>query len=188
MPNESDNVGAAEQPDNQTMILNPADVQQRIGAADAKAKAPVIAGTPRLVGKSDVVAGQTFDLTKAKTTVGRSEANDIVLKDGTVSARHAQLVQEGGTWRVINLISTNGTSVNGETNIVSYLSPGDTISFGRVEMIFEAEAAGDSKEVNGRLGGLSTAGGSGGINWGMWIGIGVAVAALAVAAYVLLTR
>ena len=170
MSNEPDNAGQDEQPDNQTMILNPADVQQRIGAADAKAKAPVIAGTPRLVGKSDVVAGQTFDLTKAKTTVGRSEANDIVLKDGTVSARHAQLVQEGGTWRVINLISTNGTSVNGETNIVSYL------------------AAGDSKEVNGRLGGLSTAGGSGGINWGMWIGIGVAVAALAVAAYVLLTR
>ena len=135
---------------NETMIISPGDIQQKVSSSDAKKQAPVIQGTPRLVGRGEPIAGQIFQLKPDKTTVGRSQANDVVINDGTISARHAQIVQEGGTWRVINLISTNGTSVNGRTNIVSYLAPGDVISFGRVEAVFEAQA-----DTGGKSGGAA---------------------------------
>ena len=127
---------------NETMIISPGDIGQKVSSSDARKQAPVIKGTPRLVGRGEPIAGQIFQLKPDKTTVGRSQANDVVINDGTISARHAQIVQESGTWRVINLISTNGTAVNGRTNIVSYLAPGDVISFGRVEAVFEAQADG----------------------------------------------
>lgn len=121
---------------NETMIISSSELASKVTAA-AAGQARKIDGTPKLVGRSDAVAGQTYELAKPKTMVGRQSTNDVVIEDGTVSARHAQIVNDEGVWRVVNLISTNGTSVNGRTNIVSYLAPGDVISFGRVEMIFE---------------------------------------------------
>jgi pSer/pThr/pTyr-binding forkhead associated (FHA) protein len=144
---------------NETMIISPSDVQQRVSSTDASKQAPIIKGTPRLVGRGEPIAGQIFQLKPDKTTVGRSQANDIVINDGTISARHAQIVQEGGKWRVINLISTNGTSVNGRTNIVSYLAPGDVIAFGRVEAVFEAQADGQGRASAGNAGSEKSAGG-----------------------------
>lgn len=145
---------------NETMIISPGDIGQKVSSSDARKQAPVIKGTPRLVGRGEPIAGQIFQLKPDKTTVGRSQANDVVINDGTISARHAQIVQESGTWRVINLISTNGTAVNGRTNIVSYLAPGDVISFGRVEAVFEAQAdsgagSGSGKGESGGGAGLS---------------------------------
>lgn len=122
---------------NETVILSSSEIASKVTAA-AAGQARKIKGTPKLVGRSEAVAGRTFTLTKPKTMIGRQSSNDVVIEDGTVSARHAQIVNDDGTWRVVNLISTNGTSVNGRTNIVSYLAPGDVISFGRVEMVFEA--------------------------------------------------
>lgn len=144
---------------NETMIISPGDIQQRVSSADASKQAPIIKGTPRLVGRGEPIAGQIFQLKPDKTTVGRSQANDIVINDGTISARHAQIVQEGGKWRVINLISTNGTAVNGRTNIVSYLAPGDVISFGRVEAVFEAQADGAGGRQSSSSGAEKSGGG-----------------------------
>ena len=146
---------------NETMIISPGDIGQKVSSSDARKQAPVIKGTPRLVGRGEPIAGQIFQLKPDKTTVGRSQANDVVINDGTISARHAQIVQESGTWRVINLISTNGTAVNGRTNIVSYLAPGDVISFGRVEAVFEAQADGGSATAGARRGKSASGGGSG---------------------------
>lgn len=133
---------------NETMIISSTPAK---GAktTEARRQPTVVKGTPRLVGRGDPIAGQIFQLKPDKTTVGRSSSNDIVINDGTISARHAQIVQENGTWRVINLISTNGTSVNGQTNIVSYLAPGDVVSFGRVEAVFEAQSERASSAAGG---------------------------------------
>ncbi len=143
---------------NETVILSSSELAS--GATSAAAgQARKIKGTPKLVGISDAVANRSLELTKPKTMIGRQSRNDIVIEDSSVSARHAQIVNEDGIWRVVNLISTNGTSVNGRTSIVSYLAPGDVIAFGRVEMIFEAEegespiASGDAR---GRSGGRSS--------------------------------
>lgn len=171
---------------NETMIIAPGDIQLagRAAASDARKQAPVLKGIPRIVGRGEPVAGQIFQLKPDKTTVGRSQANDIVINDGTISARHAQIVQENGTWRVINLISTNGTSVNGRTNIVSYLSPGDVISFGRVETVFEAQADKGTRSVDAR-GKLDHSGDADRTKWIVGVMIGAAVVAVAAAAYFL---
>lgn len=122
---------------NETMMISSSELAAKI-AAGAAGTAVKLQGTPKLVGRSEAVAGRAYELTKPKTMIGRQDSNDIVIIDGTVSARHAQIVNDEGVWRVVNLISTNGTSVNGRTSVVSYLAPGDVISFGRVEMVFEA--------------------------------------------------
>lgn len=164
------------------MIVQPSDLKQRVASSEQRRQAPVIKGIPRLVGQSDPIKGQTFQLKSDKTTVGRSQANDVVINDGTISARHAQIVQDGGTWRVINLISTNGTSVNGQTNIVSYLAPGDVIAFGRVEARFEADSGKGARSVDAQ-GHLQ---GSAGLGRKALIWVGVGLAAVAVVAGVLL--
>lgn len=122
---------------NETLMISSSELASKV-AAGAAGQARKIQGTPKLVGRSDLVAGRVYELTKPKTMIGRQDSNDVVIIDGTVSARHAQIVNDDGVWRVVNLISTNGTSVNGRTNVVSYLAAGDVISFGRVEMVFEA--------------------------------------------------
>lgn len=122
---------------NETMMISSSELAAKI-ASGAAGTAVKLQGTPKLVGRSEAVAGRAYELTKPKTMIGRQDSNDIVIIDGTVSARHAQIVNDEGVWRVVNLISTNGTSVNGRTSVVSYLAPGDVISFGRVEMVFEA--------------------------------------------------
>lgn len=122
---------------NETMMISSTELANKV-TAGAAGQARKIKGTPKLVGRSEAVAGQVYELTKPKTMIGRQDSNDIIIIDGTVSARHAQIVNDEGVWRVVNLISTNGTSVNGRNNVVSYLAPGDVISFGRVEMVFEA--------------------------------------------------
>ena len=152
---------------NETMMLSSEELDNKVASTAAGVK-QVIRGTPRLVGRSEVVSGRTVELTGAKTTVGRQETNDIVIDDGTVSARHAQIVSEDGVWRVVNLISTNGTSVNGHTAIVSYLGPGDTVAFGRVEWTFEAEGQG-----GGASKAAASSGGKSGGNALLWVAIGV---------------
>lgn len=72
---------------------------------------------------------------KSAVTVGRNETNDIILKNSSVSARHAELHQtRTGTFRLVDLGSTNGCFVNGKSIIKAELSDGDIIEFGEVRM------------------------------------------------------
>lgn len=166
---------------NETMMISSDELASQVASAASGTKT-VIRGTPRLVGRSEIVTGRSHDLTKPKTTVGRAQASDIQVEDGTVSARHAQIVNEGGIWRVVNLISTNGTSVNGTTSIVSYLAPGDIVSFGRIEFVFEAEGGAE------RSSGADTKTASGGGSQaGLWLGIGAGILVIAgIAAFLFL--
>jgi beta-lactam-binding protein with PASTA domain len=53
-------------------------------------------------------------------TIGRSEGNDIVLKDGTVSEYHAQIQFDGMAYYVVDLDSTNGTFL-GNTRLLPHV-------------------------------------------------------------------
>jgi len=44
-----------------------------------------------------------------RLSIGRARTSDLVLRDDTVSRRHAELVREGGRWMLRDLGSTNGT-------------------------------------------------------------------------------
>jgi hypothetical protein len=62
--------------------------------------------------------------------VGRAPSCDIVLRDRTVSRRHARLVCRDGTWLVHDLSSTNGTMVNGVPVGRCQLRAGDRLLLG----------------------------------------------------------
>ena len=47
-------------------------------------------------------------LEEQRLTIGRAPSCDLVLRDDTVSRRHAELVREGGRWMLRDLRSTNG--------------------------------------------------------------------------------
>lgn len=72
--------------------------------------------------------------------VGRSRTCDIVLDDGNVSRKHAELVRVDDAYEVRDLGSTNGTLVNGQRVRSARLSPGDTVTFGTTTIRFDRSA------------------------------------------------
>ena len=62
--------------------------------------------------------------------VGRDPRCDVVLRDVTVSRRHARLICRDGSWIVQDLDSMNGTAVNGVPVGRCELRRGDRLSIG----------------------------------------------------------
>jgi len=86
--------------------------------------------------------GETFYLKEGKTIIGRAADScdhKIVLKDSSVSRRHAQVEYSGGKVSINDLGSTNGVYVNSRKTIRKTLEPGDIISLGRTVFVFEVE-------------------------------------------------
>lgn len=75
--------------------------------------------------------------------IGRDPANDLVLEDPRVSARHAHLQWKSSRWALVDLSSKNGTFVNGMPVEDTPLADDDWISFGgllsRFEVLSEEE-------------------------------------------------
>jgi hypothetical protein len=63
--------------------------------------------------------------------VGRAPESDIVLDDGGVSRRHAELMWRDGTWVIHDIGSKNGTLLNGRSIERAQLRPGDFVCFAR---------------------------------------------------------
>lgn len=80
-----------------------------------------------------------YPLSHARVRVGRGRTNELVLQDASVSRDHAELAPPSGAqgWRVRDLGSTNGVTVNGERVTEQALTPGDVISFGSCEVRFD---------------------------------------------------
>ncbi len=75
----------------------------------------------------------TWPLTGKKTfRIGRTKNNDIVLTNNRTSRQHAMLqVEENGSFNIIDLGSSNGTSVNGHRiHTPTKLRSGDLIQIG----------------------------------------------------------
>ncbi len=69
-----------------------------------------------------------------RCTIGKSNENDLVLPDDTVSRRHCELIREGSSIRVRDLDSTNGVRVDGTRVKDALLSPGAVLRVGEVEI------------------------------------------------------
>lgn len=70
--------------------------------------------------------------------LGRGHDNDVVLDDPFVSAHHARIYRQGGTYRVEDLGSTNRTYVNGELlNGSQPLKNGAIITIGASVVAFQ---------------------------------------------------
>ncbi len=69
----------------------------------------------------------------ASLSIGRHPANDLVVEHPRVSSRHASVEWEGDRWRIKDLGSSNGTSVNGKRITGRRaLKAGDVVRFARV--------------------------------------------------------
>lgn len=73
----------------------------------------------------------------AGTEFGFRRTGDIVLDDIAVSRLHAMLFYDEAGVGVLDLVSKNGTYVNGEEVESRLLQPGDTIEVGATRMQFE---------------------------------------------------
>jgi len=76
-------------------------------------------------------AGQVFALDKDVVTIGRGRKADIRLEDTGISREHARIVRtDGGTFKVTDNGSRNGTYVNAKRTDGAELYPGDRIHLG----------------------------------------------------------
>ncbi len=66
--------------------------------------------------------------------IGKSDANDLVLTDETVSRHHCELLRDEKGYLVRDLGSTNGTLMDGAEVKEAYLKPGATLTVGKVEL------------------------------------------------------
>lgn len=95
-------------------------------------------GQPALIGLSAPFAQKQFGLTPGRTTIGRKQDNDISLNESSISSTHARIIHEKGQWRILNLLSTNGTFVNGRKVTEAVLQHGDRVRLGRAEFLFRS--------------------------------------------------
>jgi adenylate cyclase len=64
--------------------------------------------------------------------VGRAIEADAIVPDVAVSRRHAEIQVGDGDVRIVDLGSANGTRVNGGRIKEAFLTPGDTVQFGKL--------------------------------------------------------
>lgn len=97
---------------------------------------------PKLVVFS--VTPKEYTLKEGSTSLGRSEANEIVLNDKSVSKRHAiityQRLKNGeAKVQIADLHSTNGTIVNGDKISYYTLEDSDQLSLGNIHCAYLSE-------------------------------------------------
>jgi len=85
---------------------------------------------------SVTVEGRVHPITSRTVVIGRSRECDVRLADTNVSRRHAELRQDGATYWLIDLGSTNGTELNGKRIKREKIADGDTITLGSSELVF----------------------------------------------------
>ncbi len=105
---------------------------------------PTEAASPEELGLEREVAvltwaGHELRVDKRRVVIGRSRECDIQIEDANVSRRHAEIRQEGTSYWIVDLDSTNGLEVNGQHLKRAKLEPGDTFTIGSTEVTFSTE-------------------------------------------------
>lgn len=129
---------------------------------------------PKFTVLFEQLRGKTFEIDKEVMSIGRKDENDICLKDGSVSGRHAEIYKsenEDGTFSYVlrDKGSSNGTRINSVAIEEQILKHNDLIMFGSVEVLFDSNdgSTADSTatsvnrlthtiDLNNMEGGLST--------------------------------
>jgi hypothetical protein len=84
-------------------------------------------------------AGRRRILDKNRAVLGRSRDVDVQIEDPNVSRRHAEVVQQGSTWWVVDLGSTNGVEVDGRRVQRAKLEDGTSFLIGETTVTFSTE-------------------------------------------------
>ena len=83
--------------------------------------------------------GERKEITKRRVVIGRSRDADIRVEDPNISRRHAEVQQEGATWWLVDLDSTNGVEVGGKRVKRLKLEDGARFTVGSTEVTFSRE-------------------------------------------------
>ena len=78
-----------------------------------------------------------FPLFKDRLTIGRTKDNDIQLRAGYVSRRHAVIQTDGDKTRIIDWGSKNGVHVNSTMVSEHFLHHGDIVMIGNARFRYE---------------------------------------------------
>jgi hypothetical protein len=81
-------------------------------------------------------AGHTHRAADHAVRLGRSPDNDVILRDPATSGHHARIERRGDQFWIVDLGSTNGTFVNGESVQEKQLNPGDRLTIGQNSVHF----------------------------------------------------
>ncbi len=115
----------------------------------------------QLKGVSLEVKGGLYPLKGERSVIGRASTCDIALSDSSISSEHARITRDGDGWRIVNLLSTNGTFLNDKRVSNAPLQDGDRLRFGRIEFVFQ-----DPEQSS--AGGRSAASRSRWMHWVPW--------------------
>jgi hypothetical protein len=118
---------------NATMVYKPSAPPQATEAAS-----PVDLGIQREIA---VLSwdGNRHQVGKRRVVIGRSKDADLQVNDPNVSRRHAELRQEGATYWIVDLDSTNGVEVKGKRVKRMKLEDGTRFTIGSTEISFGRE-------------------------------------------------
>jgi hypothetical protein len=100
-----------------------------------------VGGSPMIgwmVGTSGKYADQTFKLKASRTVIGTGPDCDIKVEDQFMSSKHCEVRFEGGSYKLVDLGSTNGIVVNDKKVREHDLVDNDLIRFGRTEFKFKS--------------------------------------------------
>jgi pSer/pThr/pTyr-binding forkhead associated (FHA) protein len=77
------------------------------------------------------------ELTHETLTIGRKTDNALVIEDSGVSGHHARIVKIQAVYFLEDLMSTNGTAINGKPITRHQLRDADVITIGQHRLVFQ---------------------------------------------------
>jgi pSer/pThr/pTyr-binding forkhead associated (FHA) protein len=106
---------------------------------------------PELVGTLTSDDGTMHPLLEETSTIGRTPANTIALRDASVSANHARVVRAAEGFTIEDVGSRNGTFVNSEKlSGQRLLADGDLVRLGKIILTFNLAADQQRKQSTER--------------------------------------
>jgi signal transduction histidine kinase len=96
--------------------------------------------------------GKRFELKAKAVGLGRDNSNPIRLHDNEVSRRHAEVRRSEDAYRLVDLVSANGTYLNDEPVVDEVpLRSGDQVRLGQTVLIFQNSGSEVGKEMTARV-------------------------------------
>jgi pSer/pThr/pTyr-binding forkhead associated (FHA) protein len=102
---------------------------------------------PKVVVLSGRVAGQEFPLDQERLTLGRGPGVDVAFDDSAMSRQHAAIEYLDQRFRIVDLDSTNGVTVNGDPVVSSSLGHGDRFQLGTLQFQIVIEEREEDSEA-----------------------------------------
>lgn len=93
---------------------------------------------PALLGIVGPMEGHLIQLEPGRVLVGRSPDCDIVIEHPAISRQHLEMILSGGRCRIRQIEGATGTLLNGNPVTEAELLPGDVLTFGNAEFVYDS--------------------------------------------------